>query len=165
MSSSRKSQHSCQRLRVKTSKCCVEQKFISGTRNYIPSCIDSSAEEINDQEAIFKSNNGWISDNQKCNFLTTFCLVFWIWLKLYFGYEVLQFSRSIICVIMFRIKEWMCEFDTTCGFALELAIRHSATVITHGAQPEPREFQPGPSAGAPEAAAPVAANRGACWWS
>ena len=93
-----KSQHSPQRLRVKTSKCCVEQKFISGTRNYIPSCIDSSAEEINDQEAIFKSNNGWISDNQKCNFLTTFCLVFWIWLKLYFGYEVLQFSRSIICV-------------------------------------------------------------------
>ena len=107
MSSSRKSQHSCQRLRVKTSKCCVEQKFISGTRNYIPSCIDSSAEEINDQEAIFKSNNGWISDNQKCNFLTTFCLVFWIWLKLYFGYEVLQFSRSIICVKMFRIKEWI----------------------------------------------------------
>ena len=56
----------------------------------------------------------------------------------------------------------MCEFDTTCGFALKLAIRHSATVITHGAQPEPRELQPGPSTGAPEAAAPVAANRGAC---
>ena len=33
----------------------------------------------------------------------------------------------------------MCEFDTTFGFALELAIRHSATVITHGTQPEPRE--------------------------
>ena len=47
-------------------------------------------------------------------------------------------------------------------FALELAIRHSASVITHGAQPEPREFQPGPSTGAPEAATPVAANRGAC---